>query len=143
MPTRRTVVTGIVAGTVTGLAGCLGPDGNGDEGDDGDGGSALGETIFEDDSEDTVEITHSPRFEEEEFSEVMFVEGDLENITEDSRLSVQLAVETEFRLDSVTVENTVDPGDVWEFSIEYDNVNEDRLEEYQLTVSFTAPPESV
>ena len=142
MPNRRTVLTGIVASTTAGFAGCIGGGGGEGEAAGGDGASAIGETVFDGDTEDFIEITHGPRFEEGEFSDVMFVEGEAENITEDSRLSVELAIETDFRLDSVTAENTIDPGETWAFDIEYDNVQEDRLEEYRLTVSFTAPPEA-
>lgn len=142
MPSRRTVLGTLATATAAGLAGCGGGgNGNGETGDDE--ATAIGETIYEDDSEEALEVTHSPRFEEEEFSDIMFVEGEAENLTDDLRLFVEIAVETSFRLDQVTATETIDPGDTWEFEIEYTDVDSERLEEYDLTVSYTEPPETV
>lgn len=144
MTNRRRFIMSLGVISITALAGCTGGGGNGNgnsDGDNGTSGDLPGNTLVESEPADILSVDHSGRFEEGgEFSQVLVVEGTVENMSEDSTVEVTIGVELSRYLNTEQTMVEVTPGGSATFTIRFPNVDSERVDEYDLVVSYTSPP---
>jgi hypothetical protein len=135
--TSRRALLATVGAAVGGLAGCLGPSGDGDNstGDDGGDSGPTGEVVVEGPLSDTTTVDRSARLEDGTVDENLIIEGTVTNDAEDRTLVANLALTIEQFRRNETTTLEVGPGESAEFELTLTAVYGPQFSSYTLTVT--------
>lgn len=139
MKSRRALLA-TTGAAVAGLAGCLGPSGDGDnESGNGESDGPAGEVNIEGELSDSTTVNSTARFEDAAVDENLVVSGTVTNDSEDSTLSAELELTSpQFRRGpDDTLE--IAPGESSDFELVLNSVYAPQFEGYTLTVN-AGPP---
>lgn len=139
--TSRRALLATVGAAVAGLAGCLGPSGDGDNNTSDNGGDSgpSGEVVIEGPLSDTTTVDRSARFEDAAVDENLIVEGTVANDAEEGTLvaNLELNLEDFRRNDAATLE--IEPGESSDFELMLTSVYAPQFSGYTLTVTTEEP----